>query len=86
MNLKDEYFTSGARGDGNGFLWCSANSTSFGENIFWNLGEPSFISESGVKEDCASILLTSGAPNKNVFSDVECSGSMKYICEVLHIN
>lgn len=82
MDLKSQYFTSGARGVGVDFVWCSANSTVFGKSICWDLGEPSYTSDSGVKEDCAAILLAPGAPRKNVFSDAECSGSMKYICEV----
>jgi len=48
------------------------------------LGEPSYTSPTGEKEDCAAILLSTGLPSKNVFSDIECGRSMKYICEVLY--
>lgn len=83
--LSDSYFTSGSdQQTSNSFIWCSqsANLTPFGQGVFWDLNQPSTTNFLGVEEDCAAIQLNPGLPQKNSFSDVDCSSNMKYICEV----
>lgn len=65
------------------FVWCSANSTPMGSHLFWKSGEPNAVSETGAEESCVTLTIESGVMKKNVISDVICSESFKYICEVI---
>jgi hypothetical protein len=81
--LGGEYFTSGSALQlSSQFIWCAANATPFGPNVFWAPGEPSLTGFTGTEENCVSIKLSKGAPKKNELRDIACSENMKYICEV----
>jgi hypothetical protein len=83
VGLQGEYFTSGSDfKTNNEFVWCSANSTPIGTNLFWKSGEPNFVSDTGAEERCVTLTIEYGVLMKNVISDVVCAESFKYICEV----
>jgi len=84
VGLQGEYFTSGADyKTNNEFVWCSANSTAVGTNLFWKSGEPNFVSDTGAEESCVTLTIEYGVLMKNVISDKVCAESFKYICEVI---
>jgi len=83
IGLMDNYFTSGSDYQLSGnFIWCSSNYTPFGSSVFWSVDEPSFTDNFGNEESCTSVHMRTGLIKKNTFRDVECAGSMKFICEV----